>query len=125
MSEQTITEAIAKDVTLDPERQGKAKEYAKIHHRLFFVDLGLGAAYVLIWLIAGINLMARDWVLSITQNPWLAVPLFALVFGIPYFLIDLPLSYYSGFVLPHKYDQSTQSLKDWVVDQIKGLAIAG
>src|SRR6185295_14712483 len=32
--------------------------------------------------------------------------------------------YYSGFVLPHRYGQSNQSLKDWVADQFKGLAIA-
>ena len=38
-------------------------------------------------------------------------------------VINLPLGYYSGFVLPHRFDQSNQSLKDWVVDQLKGLAI--
>jgi STE24 endopeptidase len=34
-----------------------------------------------------------------------------------------PLGYYSGFVLPHRFGQSNQSLKDWVTDQLKGLAI--
>ena len=51
------------------------------------------------------------------------MPAFVLVFGGIYFLIDLPLSYYSGFVLPHRFEQSTQTLKDWIVDQLKGMAI--
>jgi STE24 endopeptidase len=34
-----------------------------------------------------------------------------------------PLGYYSGFVLPHRFGQSNQSLKDWVTDRLKGLAI--
>ena len=45
------------------------------------------------------------------------------IFGGVYAILNLPLSYYSGFVLPHRFDQSNQSFKDWVVDQLKGLAI--
>ena len=125
MSEQTLTEASAQQVVLDQDRQGKAKEYASISRRLFLVDLALGAVYVILWLVTGLNLTARDWVMNITTNPWLALPLFGAVFGIPYMLIDLPLSYYSGYVLPHKYGQSNQTLGGWISDQIKGFALAG
>ncbi|MDP1779730.1 MAG: hypothetical protein Q8K73_05610, partial [Anaerolineales bacterium] len=38
-------------------------------------------------------------------------------------VINFPLSYYSGFILPHRFDQSNQTLKDWIIDQLKGLAI--
>jgi len=125
MSEQTLMKAAAQKVVLDQDRQGKAKEYASISRRLFLVDLALGAAYVILWLVTGLNLTARDWVMSITTNPWLGLPLFGSVFGIPYILIDLPLSYYSGYILPHKYGQSNQTLGGWISDQIKGFALAG
>jgi STE24 endopeptidase len=68
----------------------------------------------------------RDWLLvnwPQLHNPWLLVPVFVSVFGGVLLLIGLPLSYYSGFWLPHRYGQSTQSLKDWIVDQVKGLLI--
>ena len=55
---------------------------------------------------------------------WLLVAGFALVFGGIYYLITLPISYYSGFVLPHRFDLSTQSNRGWVVDQLKGLILA-
>jgi STE24 endopeptidase len=46
-----------------------------------------------------------------------------LVFGGIYALLSLPLGYYSGFVLPHAFGQSNQSLKDWILDQVKGLLV--
>ena len=51
--------------------------------------------------------------------------MFVLIFGGIYFVLNLPLSYYEGFVLPHRFGQSTQSLKDWIVDQLKGMAVGG
>ena len=112
--------------TLDPERQKRAKAYARISRRLWLVNLVIGAIYTLSWLGFGWSVAVRAWLtttFAFLASPWLLVPVFLVVFGGPYFVIDLPLSYYSGFVLPHRFEQSTQSLKDWVLDQVKGLAI--
>ena len=112
--------------TLDPERQKRAKEYARISRRLWLVNLLVGGAYTLAWLLFGWSIGLREWLTShsvLLSNPWILVPAFLVVFGGIYFVIDLPLSYYSGFVLPHQFDQSTQSLRDWIVDQLKGIAI--
>jgi STE24 endopeptidase len=108
---------------LDPERQKTAKEYSRIKRRLMLVDLGITALYVIAWLMFGWSAALRDWLVQYTNNPWLLVPLYAAVFGAFYYLIGLPLSYFSGFVLPHRYGQSNQSLRGWVTDQVKGLLI--
>jgi STE24 endopeptidase len=112
--------------TLDPEKQKQAKEYARIRRRLWLVDNILNALYALVWLFFGWASTLRDWLTgnwSQFNNPWLLVPAFVFVFGGIYSLINLPLGYYSGFVLPHRFGQSNQSFKDWVIDQLKGLAI--
>jgi len=111
------------DVSLDPERQVRAKEYARIRRRLLLVDLLIGGLYALFWLVLGWSSALKVNLLSVTSNEWILVAIFALVFGGCYLLISLPLSYYSGFVLPHRYGLSTQTLKAWVVDQIKGLGV--
>lgn len=111
-------------VVLDEERQQKAREYARISRRLLLVDLLLGGAYMVLWLATGWNTVLREWVDAITRSPALAVLIYALIFGAPYGVVDLPLSYYGGFVLPHRYDQSTQTLRGWITDQIKGAAIS-
>lgn len=111
--------------TLNPERQLRAKEYAQISRRLFVLDLVLGAVYVLLWILAGWSPWLRDQVHQLTTATWLSVPLFAAGFGLPYFILTAPLTYYSGFVLPHRYGQSNQTLKAWLWDQFKGLLITG
>ena len=110
---------------LNPERQEVAKEYARIRRRLMVVDLVFGAIYVLFWIFSGLSPWLRDQVHQITTATWLSVPLFALGFGLPYAILSAPLSYYSGFVLPHRYGQSTQTLRAWLIDQAKGLLISG
>jgi STE24 endopeptidase len=113
------------ETSLDAERQQKAKEYARIRRRLLLVDLALGAAFVLVWLLSGASLGLRNQVMALTNQPLLAVALYAAVFGAAYGVLDAPLSYYSGFVLPHRYGLSTQSLRAWLWDQVKGAAIGG
>lgn len=108
---------------LDPERQKQAKEYARIRRRLWLMDTIFSAFYAVLWLLLGWASALRDWLMTFTSNQWLLVALFVAIFGGIYSVINLPLGYYSGFVLPHRFGQSNQTLKDWIIDQIKGLAI--
>jgi len=110
-------------VTLDPEKQKKAKEYALIKRRLWLVDTLFSGVYAVLWLVLGWAVALRDWLTSFSSNDWLLLAGFLAIFGGISFILHLPLSYYSGFVLPHRFDQSNQTLKDWIVDELKGLAI--
>jgi len=111
------------NVILDPERQKQAKQYARIRRRLWLVDTLFSAIYAVAWLSFGWATALRDWLTMFTNNPWLLVPLFVTIFGGIYLIINLPLSYYNEFVLPHRFGQSNQTFRDWVLDQFKGLAI--
>src|SRR3712207_9033821 len=54
---------------------------------------------------------------------WAVVLIYVGVLGISYTLITLPLGFYSGFVLPHRYGQSNSSLGLWVGDLLRALAL--
>ncbi len=108
---------------LDLERQKQAKEYARIRRRLWLVDTAFSGLYALAWLFFGWAISVRTWLTHFTSNDWILVPLFVVIFGGISATISLPLGYYSGFVLPHNYGQSNQSFKDWVIEQLKGMAI--
>jgi len=41
-----------------------------------------------------------------------------------YGIISTPLGFYSGFVLPHRYGLSCQSLRSWLADEAKGGILA-
>jgi len=109
--------------TIDPERQKQAKQYAHISRRLWLASTILGTVYALAWLVFGWAIGLREWLTNISSNPWFLVAGFTAIFGVIYAIITFPLEYYTGFVLPHRFDQSNQTFKDWIVDQLKGLAI--
>jgi STE24 endopeptidase len=113
------------ETTLDPERQKQARRYARIQRRLTFVDLAIGLVYLILWLTFGWSLALKTWLTSFTTNEWLLVAVFTIIFGGILAVINLPLSYYEGFVLPHRFGQSTQNLRGWILDQIKAGAIGG
>ncbi|CAG0928349.1 hypothetical protein TFLX_00866 [Thermoflexales bacterium] len=113
------------EASLDPERQKKAKRYARIKRKLFFVDLALGGVYVIAWLIFGWSLAVKNALAASSTADWFLVAGVAFVFAAGLYVIDLPLSYYSGFVLPHRFELSTQTMGGWISDQLKSLLIGG
>lgn len=111
--------------TLDSERQVQARRYAGIRRRLLWVDLAFGGAYLISWLAFGWSIALRNILLQVTGNAWIVVAIFAIIFGGIYLFINLPLSYYEGFVLPHRFGLSRQNLPGWLIDQGKGIVLGG
>ena len=67
--------------------------------------------------------MLAAWLKGINANDWLVVLGFIVIFGGIAAILELPLDYYSGFILPHRFGQSNENLKGWVTDQLKGLLL--
>ena len=110
--------------TLDPEKQAQARQYARIRRRLWLLDTLFGVVYLVAWLSFGWAKSLAGWLRTYTSNDWLLVLGFIIVFGGISALLELPLGYYSGFVLPNRFGQSNQDFKGWVKDQLKGLLIS-
>lgn len=110
---------------INQERQQQAKRYARISRRLMVLDLAITGAYALAWLLMGWSAALRGWLDGITANPWLVVALFTAVFGGIFYLINLPLSFISGYILPHRFGQSNQTLRGWITDQLKSGLVGG
>ncbi|MDX1600952.1 MAG: M48 family metallopeptidase [Anaerolineales bacterium] len=116
---------------LDAQRQDRAREYARIRRRLMLLNLVLGFAYLSLWLLLG---WARSLQPALAElaapifpaGPpwWVMLLLTATAIGLPWSIATSPLSYYRGFVLPHRFDLSTQDLRGWLVDQAKGMAVS-
>lgn len=111
------------DIELDTDRQRLAKEYAVTGRRLFFVELGATALLLFALLASGLSVDLRSWAEEVAADRWGSVALYGIVLGAAYSLLSLPLDFYSGFVLPHKYGLSTQKLNGWVLDSVKGLVL--
>jgi len=116
---------INKSIEIDPERQKRAKQYAHINRRLMVLDLCISGLYMLAWLFLGWSQALKDWLIRFTTNDWLLVLFFVMIMGGILFIINLPLSFYQGYVLPHRFELSTQKLSGWITDQVKGILLGG
>lgn len=104
----------------DPDRQARARAYAAIRHRLFFVDLGVGLFYLSAWLFTGL----AAWLARSLPGPWpVALALHIAVAGGLFGLATAPLSYYSGYVLSKRYGLSVQTRPSWLADRAKSAGI--
>lgn len=111
------------EIILDAERQSKAKDYAQIRRRLLLVDIALGGIYTLAWLYFGWSGSLKSFLLERMTSEWLLVLCYIVVFGGFYYLIDLPINFYGGYILPHRFDLSNQTIGGWISDQLKSLAL--
>lgn len=112
------------EAQLDPAKQEQARQYARTRRLLSLVDLLIGLVYLLVWVFSGLGARLKELILTFTDQNWLLVAGILLALGAGMALVSLPLGYYSGFVLPHRYGLSNQTLKDWLIDQLKGLLIS-
>jgi STE24 endopeptidase len=117
-------------VEIDAERQRQARIYARQRQRLSLAGLGLTAIVVAVLLFSRLGFALRDalavaggWQPIAGWEPLRIAAYFAVLLA-AVTILDVPLSYYGGFVLPHRYGLSTQSLGAWMWDDIKGLAIS-
>jgi STE24 endopeptidase len=113
---------------LDAERQQQAREYARLRRRLSFVDMGISAVGILVLFVFGLDIWLRNLLSGLSWQPvhgWfvLQVPCYLLILMLVYTLVTAPLSYYSGFVLSHRYGLSTMTLGAWIRDQFKSFAL--
>jgi STE24 endopeptidase len=115
---------------LDAERQSQARTYARQRQRLSLSNMGISAAVVSVLLFSGLGFGLRDALAGVggwqPVAGWvpLRIAAYCSVLLVALTVLDLPLSYYGGFVLPHRYGLSTQRLRAWGWDVAKGLAIS-
>jgi len=100
----------------DQLRQVKARKYAKSRRYLASGNLSLAAILLLLLVFGGLSLRLTG-LFDLPTVP-LAVVYFAILV-IAYEVLSAPLSYYQGFVLPHRYGLSVQRFNGWLGDEAK------
>lgn len=135
MSDATTTPATVSTTpapaALDEQRQTQAKAYARVRRLLGLADLGISgfALLLAVWLGAGLRL--RDGLDAAGLAAWqpvagwapLLVGAVGAIVAVAFQVIAVPLSIYTGYVLPHRYGQSRQHFGGWLADWLKSFAL--
>jgi STE24 endopeptidase len=103
-----------------PEEIERARSYHRPLYRAFGLDLLLELG-VLAAIAFG---PPGDWLAGATGGPWWArtIELVALVTGVGA-LVGLPLSAWRGWLYERRWGFSTQTLRGWLSDRVKGLVV--
>jgi STE24 endopeptidase len=106
-----------------PEPSAKALSHYRSGMRLLGVLYLWNLLFPALLLFTGLSARMRAWAQRLGRRWYLTFALYCLVFGVLYYLASLPVSYYLGFVHPHHYDLSNQTLGKWFGDYVKGALV--
>jgi len=107
----------------DPRRREQAREYARRRRQLFVLELGLGTTFLVVLLASRANIRLREALVPLAPGLFGTVAAYTTVLVLGAALLFLPTACYGGYILPHRYGLSVQSLAGWCSDYAKGTAL--
>jgi len=108
----------------DGEKRRVAKEYENIKLLLDSVNGTLiPVGFCIILFTCGASSRLASALNALSGSYWVSLWAFLLVFVIALQLVALPLAFYSGFTVDHRFKLSTQTIRGWAVDELKGLGV--
>jgi STE24 endopeptidase len=119
-----IFRAVEAESTNASAPSSQAKKYSRIKLTLSLVGTTFSFIITLGIVVTGFSLRVENFVHSYTQSPYVALLLFVAVLGVLSGIISFPLSFYSGFVVEHRYNLSNQSFVQWLWEQGKAFLVS-
>jgi Zn-dependent protease with chaperone function len=113
----------AEDYSLPPEIRRKAIEYSRTRYEIYFLSVALSfAIYFLVWRCK-LGVLFRNCARRVSRRHIVQTLIFVPLFLAAVSLLQFPLDYYSGFVVEHRFNLSTQGFASWAADWGKSFAI--
>ena len=106
-----------------PEPSAKAVSYYRSGNVLWAVTTIWGLLIPAVFLWTGLSARIRSWASAIGRKWFFVIAVYFVLFTLITFVIDLPLSYYAGFVREHAYGLSNQTFSKWASDELKSLMV--
>ncbi len=103
--------------------QQKAKEYNRKKILIDIIDTLLLMIFLSLFMLCGWSIAVKDFLLSFIASTWLLNIVYTMAFFLIIKFISFPLTFYSGYVLEHKYQLATENFFNWIKDELKGLAL--
>ena len=103
---------LQEEPTLDRVRQEKARKYAKARRYLAFGNSALAGILLLLLVFSGLSVRLAE-LLTLPAVP--AATIYFVAVMVTFGVLSAPLSYYGGFVLPHRHGLSTIKFTDWFI----------
>jgi STE24 endopeptidase len=103
---------------------GQAKTYNRLKLAIGISSSILTALVMVFVVLSGYSHTVAEYVQIIAPHHYLALLLFAAAVGIVQSAVTLPLGFYSGYILEHRFGLSNQSVGRWTWEQTKGFLVS-
>ncbi len=108
----------------DEKKRALANRYENVRLALDIVGGTVVPVVICVLLVfSGASLILSKSLQLISGSYLMTVVAYFLVFFLFLGLLESPLSFYSGYILDHKFGLSMQGVKDWLMDELKGLGL--
>jgi STE24 endopeptidase len=109
---------------IDPALLKKISDYTIENSRAGLVESIIGNVFTVLFLFGGLLGVYDHWVLSVTGSLLWGGLLFSFILMYAGILIDIPFSLYRNFKIENRYGFNTMTMRLWLTDLLKSLAIA-
>jgi STE24 endopeptidase len=100
------------------------KRYEAARHFVAIAGFVLDILILLLLIKTDTSIRIRQFAESFSTSKWTSIAVYTLVLTGIFKTFELPMSFYSGYALEHRFGLSRQSFGDWIKDQLKALAIS-
>jgi STE24 endopeptidase len=108
----------------DPDKRALAKRYENVKLVLEPITGTIVPVALSLFLVfSGISVFLAHYLSSTIGSYWITLGLYLVIFVSFLQLVETPFSFYSGFLVDHRFHLSTQTLKGWAVDDLKSFGI--
>lgn len=117
-----------------PEKKGERRlevrvtpemiRHSRINDALYLADFLYGAGALLLVLGVGWSARMRDIASRAAKKKFVAAMLYFVLLTLALTVIQFPLDFYGGYVVPHQFDLTDQSFAGWMGDFGKALGVS-
>jgi Zn-dependent protease with chaperone function len=102
----------------------ESKRYELVKHIVGVSKFVLDVLILIFLLTSGWSARIRTFAETAVNAEWQIVIIYMFIVGAVLKLVELPVGFYSGYLLEHRFGLSRQTVGGWIKDQLKGFAIA-
>lgn len=112
------------DSIIDPEKQEKAKELAKISRIISIFSLVFSFIYLFFAISSGWSVSLRNYVQTMSDVWFWQISLYCLIFFGAISVITYPVSFYEEYWLQKKFGLLKQNLSSFLIDELKKIFLS-
>jgi len=109
---------------LQPTVTPEMLRHSRLQDTLYFINTAYTLAALVLLLRSRASAKLRDLAERATNHKFLSGTLYVVLLVLVMTVLELPLTIYEGYVVPHQFDLTNQTLPSWIGDQAKELAVS-